>query len=267
MQIAVLAVVDMTALRSHALTFFCPHASLLLHGVLLVLLLAVAAAAIVGPDVALAGRVSPWSIALAVMYLLMVYHLRRYEGAPPWEPQGQVEEPPRSAADTKNVVAREHADATLKRIGVQFAGFSTVVLVGGCVVATTGEALAEQTGLGQTLIGATFVALATSLPEVSTTYNAVKFGAYSMAVGNILGTNALEIALLLPADLAYANGSIFTTLNHSSVLLAMVAIVGSLIYLWGMLERADRTVGNLGIDSAFVLTTYVGGMALFAALG
>lgn len=140
---------------------------------------------------------------------------------------------------------------------MKFAASATVVVVAGYFVATTAETLAEQTGLGQTIVGATLVAISTSLPEVSTTYNAVRFGAYSMAMSNILGTNALEAALFLPADLAYSQGSIFAALDQASVMLAAVGIVVTLIYLWGVLERADRTVGNFGIDSAFVLATYL----------
>ena len=39
--------------------------------------------------------------------------------------------------------------------------------------------------------------LATSLPEVSTTVDALRLGAYSMAMANLLGTNALEVARIL----------------------------------------------------------------------
>lgn len=266
MQIAVLALVDAVALRGRAITLFSPHAGLLLHGVFLVLLLVVAIAAIVGPDLALGGRVSPWSIALAGGYAASLYYLHRYEGNPRWEPRGEVAEPPQSAVDMKDAVAARFAGASLAAEVFRFAGSAAIVLVAGWLVATTGERIAHETGLGETLIGATLVALATSLPEVSTTFNAVRFGAYSMAIGNIFGTNALEVALLLPADLAHAEGSIFDVLAGPSVLLAAIGIALTLIYVWGMLERRDRAIRSLGVDSALVAVVYLTGMALFVTV-
>lgn len=41
-----------------------------------------------------------------------------------------------------------------------------------------------------------------------------------MAASNIVGTHALEVALFLPADVAYAEGPIFSVLDEVSVLLA-----------------------------------------------
>jgi len=266
MQIAVLAIVDMVALRGRALTAFSPDASLLLHGVLLILLLAVAAAAIVAPDVAVGGRLSPWSLALAGLYGVGILALRRYEGDPRWEPRGPAREPPVSAVDMRDGVEERLGGASTSRLGLQFVAFALVVLVGGHLVATTGETLAERTGLGETFVGATLVAIATSLPEVSTTYSAIRFGAYGMALGNIMGTNALEVALFLPADLAYDDGSVFAALDEASVLLALVGIVASTLYLWGALERRDRTVASAGIDSAAVLVVYAVGMSLFAVM-
>jgi cation:H+ antiporter len=36
------------------------------------------------------------------------------------------------------------------------------------------------------------------------------------------------------------------------------------LYLWGLLERRDKTVLGMGIDSAAVLVLYVGGMIIFS---
>jgi cation:H+ antiporter len=266
MQIAVLAAVDMFALRGRALTSFEPSSSVLLHGVFLLLLLTIAGAAIIGPDVALGGRVSPWSLALAAVYGLALYSLVLHEREPRWVPRGEVARPPASAADLRGVLVAGYADTSLRRLVLEFAAYSFVVLAAGMGVAISGEAIAELTGLGQTLIGATLVAVATSLPEVSTTFNAVRIGAYSIAVGNILGTNTVEVALLLPADLFYGEGSIFAALDEASLMLTLLGAAVSLIYLWGVLERRDRTICNLGVDSALVLVTYLGGMVLFGTM-
>jgi len=266
LQIALLALVDMLALQRRALTSFSPHAGLLLHAVFLILLLALATLALVAPDVAIGGRVSPWSIGLAGVYASTLYYLHRYEGNPRWEPRGEVKQPPQSAKDMKDAIAAEHARTSLPRLWAQFGAFALVVLVAGHGVAVSAESIAERTGLGETLVGATLVAFTTSLPEISTTFSAVRMGAYSMAVSNVLGTNALLVALFLPVDLAYSDGTIFAALEPSSTLLGLLGITLAAIYLWGVLERRDRTLMSLGVDSFFVLMTYVAGLTLLGTM-
>ena len=79
-------------------------------------------------------------------------------------------------------------------------------------------------------------------------------------------TKGLSIALLLPADLAYREGPIIEALGPSSTFLAALGIMITSVYLWGVLERRDRTVLGMGIDSAVVLVLYGLGIAVFATL-
>jgi cation:H+ antiporter len=87
----------------------------------------------------------------------------------------------------------------------------------------------------------------------------VRLGAYTLAVSNIFGTNLLEVALLLPADLAYRSGPILSAADDSVVLLGSLGILTTCIYLWGLLERRGRTFLGMGIDSCLVLLVYLAG--------
>lgn len=263
MQIAVLAVVDAVALRHKALTFFSPTAVILLQGLLLILIQALAIAAVASGEFAVLGGVGLWPMLLMATYILGLWLVFRYEREPRWQPAGQIAEPPESARDLKDAHHSQFQHVSTASISVRFTFAAVGVLASGFVVARVGEALAEQTGLGQSFVGATLVALATSLPEVSTTWSAVRFGAYSMAAANILGTNSLEIALFLPADIGYREGAIIDALSPASLFLAAMGIMATCIYLWGILERRDRTVFGMGQDSAAVLVLYVVGMGLF----
>jgi cation:H+ antiporter len=168
------------------------------------------------------------------------------------------------AVDLKDRRDRKYADTPRWRIWLSFAASSCGVLASGFLVARTGDALAVQTGLGSSFVGATLVAFATSLPEVSTTFAAVRFGAYGMAVANILGTNSLEVALFFVADLFYRDGLVFAALNRSALFLGALGIAVTCLYLWGLLERRDKTILGMGVDSAAVLVLYVGGMIIFS---
>lgn len=267
MQIAVLAIVDAIALRHKPLTFFSPTAVVLLQGLSLILMLALAIAAVASGEFAVIAGVGLWPMLLMATYILGLWLVYRYERDPRWQPAGQIAEPPESARDLKDAHRSEFKQVSTASISARFVIAAVGVLASGFLVARVGETLAEQTGLGQSFLGATLVALATSLPEVSTTWSAVRFGAYSMAAANIMGTNSLEIALFLPADIAYRDGAIIDALAPSAAFLAAMGVMAACIYLWGILERRDRSILGMGQDSAAVLVLYVFGMGLFYFLG
>lgn len=267
MQIAVLAVIDLCLVKDKPLTLFSPQAALLMQGVFLVFLCAFAVVAISSGEIFSFAGVGVWPLLMAATYLVGLWVLYRYEGNPRWEPAGDVEQPPESARDLKDAHHERYRDVSTAQIGFRFSLAALGVLAAGFLVARTGEQLAEQTGLGQSFVGATLVALATSLPEVSTTWSAIRFGAYSMAAANILGTNSLEVALFLPADLAYREGAIIDAMTPASCLLAALGIMVTCAYLWGILERRDRTILRMGRDSATVLVLYFAGLGLFYYLG
>ena len=269
MQIAVLAVIDGLVLRGRALTHFSATPAFLMQAVLLTLLLALTAAAIAAGEFWSFGPVGVGSVLLATadgMALVVMYN---YEGSG----RGQPAEPAASIPATAEAGPGDPAagDAnpagTLGGLVLRFSLAAAGVLVSGWVVATSGARLTEVTGLDETLVGASLVALATSLPEVSTTYQAVRMGSYAMAVGNIFGTNALDLALFLPADLAYADGTVIDALDGRAVFLTALGIVLTCLYLWGVLERRDRTLLGFGVDSAAVIVVYAAGLLLLYRLG
>lgn len=147
-----------------------------------------------------------------------------------------------------------------------FALGAVLVWLAGTKLSKYVDLFADRTGLGKAFAGALLLGGATSLPEVSTTYSAVRFGAYSMAAANILGTNSMEIALFLPAELGYRDRPIFDAMHPSAAFLGAIGIVVTSLYLWGILERRDRTVLGMGVDSLVVLFVYLSGLAIYWTL-
>ncbi|MBW3597805.1 MAG: hypothetical protein KY475_11080 [Planctomycetes bacterium] len=264
MQFVVLAVIDLLFVRG-ALTFFAPKPVLLLSGVLLALQLALAAAAIAAGDLAFLGRVGLWPVLLASVYAGSVYFLYHYEGRKRWAPVDVPDESYKDRRAGSEVLPKAEQHST-RRLYLLFCANSLLVVAAGWAISSTGDALALQTGLGSGFLGATLLALATSLPEVSTTYGAVKVGAYTMGVANIFGTNALGVALLFPADIVYGEGPIIAAVGPAEIFLCALGIVLTCLFLWGMLERRNRTVLRMGVDSALVLAAWMGGVAVLYSI-
>lgn len=70
------------------------------------------------------------------------------------------------------------------------------------------------------------------------------------------------LALFFVADLFYRDGLIFMALPRSAIFLGALGIVVTCLYLWGLLERRDKTVLGMGIDSIAVLVLYLGGLVV-----
>ena len=75
-------------------------------------------------------------------------------------------------------------------------GLGAVVFGGECV-ATTAEFLAIKMGMSEALVGLTIVAFGTSLPELVTSVMAAKKGENGLALGNVVGSNIMNISLIL----------------------------------------------------------------------
>tara|TARA_B100000927_G_C16266476_1_gene389631 strand:- start:166 stop:690 length:525 start_codon:yes stop_codon:yes gene_type:complete len=79
---------------------------------------------------------------------------------------------------------------------------SIVGLIGLIAGANISIIFAENTaillGISELIIGLTIMALGTSLPELAATFAALKKGKHQMVIGNIIGSNVLNLVIVLP---------------------------------------------------------------------
>ena len=114
------------------------------------------------------------------------------------------------------------------------------------------------------LFGATVLAAATSLPEVSTGLTSVRQGDYQLAVSDIFGGNAFLPVLFLLATLL-SGKAVLPQAKDTDIYLTAVGMLLTAVYLTGLLFRPTRRIARMGIDSLVVLILYVFAVAgLFA---
>lgn len=249
LQTSILAIADRVS-GGRALTHFVASSVLLLEGLLVVVLLSITLTGIGVGDVRTPLGIGVWPLLLFGGYLLGLYLVRSYQREERWQPADHDTDDEQVGPAHED---EQHAEWSNKRLYIAFVTASAVILVAGTVVGRTGDALAGQTGLGGSFIGVSLVALATSLPEMSTTLSAARIGAYSLAVSNIFGSTMILPAILFPVDLVYRSGPVLAEVGQSAILTAGAGIIVTAIYLVGLVEHRDRTVAGIGIDSAAVL--------------
>lgn len=257
-QLVVLAIVDLLIGRQ-ALTSRVTRADVLAYGAMNVILLSLAAIAVTAGDVALFGSgIGVGSAAILGAYVLFVLVARSLDREVRWRPSR-----PAAKAESEE---RGAGEESLARLGLLLTATGAVILAAGYVLTRTGEALAGQTGLGTSFFGAVFLAGATSLPELSSAWAAVKLGRPQLALGDVFGGNLFDVALIALVDLVGRGAPAMAALGPFSATAAMLGALLSGVLIIGMVERQDRTVLNMGYDSAAVLALYLGGLALLYSL-
>lgn len=71
-----------------------------------------------------------------------------------------------------------------------------------------GSEIALLLGVPSAIIGVTMVAIGTSLPELITTLTAIRKKESSMSIGNIVGANIIDLALILPICSVVSDGKL-----------------------------------------------------------
>ena len=258
-QLVILAIVD-AMLGRQALTSRPPRPDVIAYAAMNVVLLAIAAIAVASGDYELFGTgVGAGSVALVAAYAgcgLAAASLARGSG---WRPVGKL---PRTGGDEDGATR----EGSVARLGLLLAASGGVILIAGYLLTISGEALAEQTGLGTSFFGAVFLAGATSLPELSSAWAAVRLNRPQMAMGDILGGNMFDVMLIALVDLLHREGPAMGAVGLFSVAAASLGALLSAVFIIGMVERRDRTMLRMGWDSALVLALYVAGLGVLFTL-
>ncbi len=110
-----------------------------------------------------------------------------------------------AAGETAESVPVQHGKGRAA-LWIHFFLGGMAVVLGARLMVDHGVILARMLGIPESIIGLTLVALGTSLPELMTALAAIRRREGALSVGNIVGANVLDLALVLPACTAAGGG-------------------------------------------------------------
>lgn len=129
------------------------------------------------------------------------------------------------------------------------------IVIGARLMVDYGTELARLLGVPESIIGATLVAIGTSLPELVTTITALVKKQASLSIGNIVGANIIDLTLILPLC-SVISGKALPILRQNVLLdmpfclgLCLLAVVPPMIT--GRFHRAQGAV-MLGIYAVYI---------------
>lgn len=136
-------------------------------------------------------------------------------------------------------------DPLWKNLAMLLVGL-VILVVGGRLFVGGGEALARSFGLSDHFIGLSVIALGTSAPEAATAVASARKGEVELAVGNSIGSNILNIAMVLGITALIRpiaiDGGMFVDMF---IALAAVALLVPVV-LKGRLNRLEGALLVLG---------------------
>lgn len=228
----------------------------LLQAVILMALLAVPVVAYATPELRW-GWIHPMTLLIPVAYGFGLHLLRDMQKEPMWR---AVRTPATEAVQDQPPAS----DKPLPQLWLALAALGLVVGVAGWAIGRAGLSIVAVTGLPSGLVGFTLTTAITSLPELVVLITAVRMGALTLGVGNIIGGNTFDILMIGVADVFYLEGPIYRDAGAQSLVLLggtslMIAVLAA-----GLVIRDRKGIGFEGLAIPGIYLGTVGLVYLIA---
>lgn len=173
--------------------------------------------------------IDPISLIYVVVYLIAMKLIYSYE-------QQRVKEFVGEVAEATNLEKN-----SLARSVVIFVFNSLLIVAAACYLPGLGEEIGRMTGWGESFIGSSFIAITTSLPEITVSVAAARMGSFDMAVANLLGSNLFNVVILSAIDFCYLKGPLLRSVSQINTLTALTAMIAMGIVVIGLTYRSGLT--------------------------
>ncbi len=112
-------------------------------------------------------------------------------------------------------------------------------------------------------MGVIYLAVATSLPELTVAVTAARAGLYEMILGNIFGANMFNVVVLAVSDFFYRRGTLAgATVNESEALPGVISVAFAAaitcVAVFGVRAQVKARVWRATLPSIAILALYLG---------
>lgn len=252
--ILLLAIGDALVGRRAVTSIIAKPSTMMMATLCMIILILIAAAITVG-DVAI-GSVGIGSVVIGVASVTAFWIATGHDERSPWRVERAARPP--TPEDGRGSSGRGEWRAVCL--------FGALIFAAGYALSQTGDAIAQQAGITSAVVGFALIGTATSLPELVTILVALKLGRPEMAFGQVLGTNFINLSLLPLGDLVFAGGPVLDALGTFEIILALLGAILIGVFMVGLLEHRNRTIGKMGLDSAGVIALFCAGVGILTQI-
>lgn len=243
-----LALLDLVYRRRQILDNVSPHHALV--ATLAIVLTATVGAAIVSDGWGRIGHVGVETILILIIYLVGMrsVYANMMQTAPP-----------------EQLELGETSRTVLRRGLLGFGAAAVGLMVTAPLLVLSAQVLAAEAGLSESFIGTLLVGFTTSFPEIAACIAAVRLGALDLAVGNVFGSNAFNMTILLAMDVAYTKGPVLAAASDVHAGTALFAAIAVGFGLMAILARRATRLASVRVESVAILLAYAGAVWVLAS--
>ncbi|MCS5421009.1 MULTISPECIES: sodium:calcium antiporter [Psychrilyobacter] len=201
-------------------------------------------------------NISLFSLMILGIYFIAMKSIYVYEHQQNDEFSEKLEE------EIKEFHEIEEGGITLPQAKKGFAINAFFVVVLGTGLSFIGDKIASTPffgiQLGESFVGLILIALATSLPELTVSIEAIKLKSYDMAVGNLFGSNIFNIMIIFITDLFLRDENIYQSLGGFHKLTAIFSMLILLVFMMGiMFKNKKRRYDTYIIGLIYFVSMYI----------
>lgn len=149
-----------------------------------------------------------------------------------------------------------------KDLGLLTVG-AVLIAFGADLLVENGTLIAQALGVPESVIGLTFVALGTSLPELVTAITSLVKGHGALSLGNIIGANLFNLVLVSGLSVTLAPFSIPAEKTIDGYNASLVVDLPLMVLVMGLLTLPALVRGKLSRSQGFLLLAIYAGFCLF----
>lgn len=158
-----------------------------------------------------------------------------------------------------------HDASKLKSAVIQFVIFAIVVLVASISLSVVADRIVEISGLSASYVGAIFIGITTSLPELTSAFTLTQARKYDLAASSVLGSNLFNFTILFVVDVVSKNPLLSTDFGNSGTLvLIYMGMFFTFVTMFAIEFGNKNKFINL-IVPVIIILTYVGFVLLGSA--
>jgi cation:H+ antiporter len=260
-QTMVLLLCDIAVGPERPLTYLVGRLTPVLEGLLVIIVLAgVEMGSLLKTSTAIGGVVNPASLGIVVFWVVGLFVIQKAAKDPRWKVEMPGSQPGRRRRErVQGDQPHPYSGRSTARIAAFFGAACLVTLGAGVLLEVTGNDLANRLGINGVIFGATVLATATALPEISSGLAAVRLGDNALAMGDIFGGNAFQVCLFLVADLV-AGKPVLESAGNLNAWLGALGVALTAIYGFGVISRPRHCRARLGPDSILALVLFALGI-------
>ena len=148
--------------------------------------------------------------------------------------------------------------STAKALALLFFGL-ILLIISANILVEGARSVATTLGISELIIGLTVMAIGTSLPELATSMTSALKGHYDLVLGNIIGSNIMNILLVLPVPALISPVVIEPVVLTRDYATMMIITLGCAYFLY-MRSRKKERIGR--VAGTVLLTIYIAYTAL-----